>query len=310
MNKRLKDISKSLIHALRHDPSKYNIVLDSNGYANIKDCFNYFNSLSKEELDIIVEENDKKRFEYNEDETKIRACQGHSIELEDIESTWSINTDNTSLLYHGTCSNVLNDIIERGIVSMNREYVHMTKDYSLACKRATYTAMRLGTDPIVLTINPIKIKSFVSKNDVILSKRVVPNAIIFIENLNVYDDCDNDPIMLSNKIETPDGTVLESTHRHDFKSHDDKNGERYILDGGLDYIRGSLNNEPSIYLGIDSSCDFNIIRHHFKYRYSRLKDIKDSDIYDILEYSDIEYNIFCIFTNELNFRKKHKIKII
>lgn len=44
-------------------------------------------------------------------------------------------------------------------------------------------------------------------------------------------------------IRTPDGTLLESRHRHDCKSHLDKNGKIYILDGGTDYVRCSDNGD-------------------------------------------------------------------
>ena len=40
-----------------------------------------------------------------------------------------------------------------------------------------------------------------------------------------------------NAIQTPDGTVIESRHRHDFVCHEDKNGKRYCVDGGMDYLR-------------------------------------------------------------------------
>lgn len=33
-------------------------------------------------------------------------------------------------------------------------------------------------------------------------------------------------------IKTPDGTILESKHVHDYQSYLDANGETYLLDGG------------------------------------------------------------------------------
>ena len=52
-------------------------------------------------------------------------------------------------------------------------------------------------------------------------------------------------IMLRNSMRTPDGTHLISRHRHDYVSHTDKNGEVYMVDGGNDYIRRSVNNIPA-----------------------------------------------------------------
>jgi hypothetical protein len=45
--------------------------------------------------------------------------------------------------------------------------------------------------------------------------------------------------ILSNRMRTPDGTILESKHRHDYVTHLDANGNEYMLDGGLAYVRCS-----------------------------------------------------------------------
>ena len=47
-----------------------------------------------------------------------------------------------------------------------------------------------------------------------------------------------------NRIKTPDETILISRHRHDYVTYTDANGETYMIDGGTDYLRRSVNSEP------------------------------------------------------------------
>jgi len=49
--------------------------------------------------------------------------------------------------------------------------------------------------------------------------------------------------LIRNALRTPDGTILESHHRHDFKTYTDANGKEYMIDGGLDYVRCSANGD-------------------------------------------------------------------
>jgi len=72
-----KGISKLLSYILRHSPEKIKLSLDENGWADVNELISKFDlydlTLDFEQLEYIVENNDKKRFAFNEDKTRIRA---------------------------------------------------------------------------------------------------------------------------------------------------------------------------------------------------------------------------------------------
>ena len=68
-----------------------------------------------------------------------------------------------------------------------------------------------------------------------------------------------DRVILHNALRTPDGTVIESRHRHDYVTHDDANGKRYMIDGGLDYIRSSAHGDEE-YLTVYDDASHNWAR--------------------------------------------------
>jgi len=70
--------------------------------------------------------------------------------------------------------------------------------------------------------------------------------------------------LLRNAIRTPDGTILESFHRHDYKTHTDTNGKTYMIDGGLDYVRCSAH-EDQEWIGLYDDDPFDEIRLRFRW---------------------------------------------
>lgn len=54
--------------------------------------------------------------------------------------------------------------------------------------------------------------------------------------------------LIHSAIQTPDGTIIESRHRHDYKTYEDANGKTYMIDGGIDYIRCSINGDEKFIL--------------------------------------------------------------
>jgi len=119
--------SKFLSLVLRHRPEKIGITLDENGWADVQDLLNKA-GLDLVILNTIVEQNNKARFEFNSDRTKIRARQGHSVSVNlDYEPT-----DPPEFLYHGTIERFLSHIKFQGLLKMNRHHVHLSPDVKTA----------------------------------------------------------------------------------------------------------------------------------------------------------------------------------
>ncbi|MGV4414764.1 RNA 2'-phosphotransferase [Chryseobacterium sp. T1] len=164
-----KKISKFLSLILRHQPETIDLTLDENGWANVDElkakCSKHNVDFTVEELNEIVETNDKKRFIFNEDKSKIRANQGHSIAVDLALKP----QQPPEFLYHGTAQNNVESILKKGIEKRNRQHVHLSQDKETATK----VGMRHGK-PIILIIQTGKmfedgIMFYLSENNVWLT---------------------------------------------------------------------------------------------------------------------------------------------
>jgi putative RNA 2'-phosphotransferase len=74
-------LSKLLSYILRHKPAAIEIDLDQNGWANVDELINKLKQknvhINFELLKYVTDTNNKKRFTFNDDFSKIRASQGH-----------------------------------------------------------------------------------------------------------------------------------------------------------------------------------------------------------------------------------------
>lgn len=133
-DKQLIHISKFLSLVLRHQPEKIDIQLDPNGWTDINELIEKVNNFGiqfdKEILYHIVATNSKKRFALNDALDKIRASQGHSI---DIELGYT-NQQPPEFLYHGTGEKTVQSILETGLEKRNRQHVHLSNDIETALK--------------------------------------------------------------------------------------------------------------------------------------------------------------------------------
>ena len=145
--KQLTQISKFLSLVLRHQPETISIQLDQNGWTDVNELIeranNYGVKFDREILNHIVETNSKKRFAFNETYDKIRASQGHSV---DIELGYT-NQKPPEILYHGTGEKSVKSIFESGLEKQSRQHVHLSSEIESAIK----VGQRHGK-PIVIKI--------------------------------------------------------------------------------------------------------------------------------------------------------------
>ena len=176
-NNKIKKISKYLSLLLRHQPEKIGLSLDNNGWASVAEILNHPEiNFIMVDLEEVVATNDKKRFSFNEDKTKIRANQGHSIKGIDLEL--EVKTP-PAFLYHGTVAKFLSAIKKEGLQKMNRQHVHLSADRETAVK----VGSRRGK-PIILSIQSGAMHKegyafYLSANDVWLTDEVPSKFIVF-----------------------------------------------------------------------------------------------------------------------------------
>ena len=176
----IEKLSKFISLILRHKPEEIGITIDDFGWAKVEDLINGINKSGRNInmciLEEIVRTDNKQRYSFNEDKTKIRANQGHSIpvnlELNELEPP--------KTLYHGTATKSIEGIKSQGIKSMSRQWVHLSKDFE--------TAKQVGArhgKPMILIINTERmykdgIKFYLSENGVWLTEYVDPKYILYI----------------------------------------------------------------------------------------------------------------------------------
>lgn len=168
-------VSKFLSKHLRHAPADIGLKLEDGGWVAVEQFLaaaaRHGVPITRDELDEVVDTNDKQRFAFDETGTRIRASQGHSVEVDlQLEPT-----SPPPVLYHGTTDAVLTLIIRDGLLKMRRQHVHLSLDVA--------TALKVGTrhgQPMILVVDAGKMAAdgfvfFVSANGVWLTDHVPPH---------------------------------------------------------------------------------------------------------------------------------------
>lgn len=172
--KRQKSVSKFLSLHLRHAPLELGLTLEPGGWVPVDALLDGATrkgfSITREELDRVVAESDKQRFAFDETGTRIRANQGHSVQV-DLQLPPS---EPPAELYHGTGSASVESILATGLARRARHHVHLSPD--------TDTATKVGArhgKPVVLVVDASKMRTdghvfFCSANGVWLVDEVPP----------------------------------------------------------------------------------------------------------------------------------------
>jgi putative RNA 2'-phosphotransferase len=175
-------LSKLLSLTLRHEPGRMGLALDTAGWVAVDAVLRGFaengTPMTRDELEAIVRSSDKQRFALSDDGVRIRANQGHSVEVE-------LGYEPASpppLLFHGTVHRFLASIRERGLVRGQRHHVHL----SATADTASRVGQRRGR-PVVLRIQAAAMAQrghefFLAANGVWLAEFVPVDYILFPED--------------------------------------------------------------------------------------------------------------------------------
>lgn len=127
-------ISKFLSLVLRHRPERISIQLDEQGWVPVDELLAAMRKhafpLSLDVLREIVSTNDKQRFAFSEDGSRIRASQGHSVKIDLAYKA----LQPPEILFHGTARKFLPSIRQHGLVKKRRHHVHLSPDRETARK--------------------------------------------------------------------------------------------------------------------------------------------------------------------------------
>lgn len=176
-----RDLSKTLSHALRHEPWVYELELDDNGWVSvdilidaIKPMDSTWGNLCEADIAAMINQSDKKRHELLDN--KIRALYGHSVpgKLKKQAAKPPVQ------LYHGTAPETVSIIRSEGIKPMGRQYVHS----GVEVDTAKQVGLRKSKNPVILiiesaTAHKAGIQFYEGNDKIWLSDAIPPEFIRF-----------------------------------------------------------------------------------------------------------------------------------
>lgn len=142
-------VSRTVSHALRHEPWLYELELDDQGWTDVEALLvalrqeqRAWANLGVQDLTAMVESSSKRRYELVGG--RIRALYGHSVP----ERLLKVPAAPPQRLFHGTAPAVVPDIQKNGLLPMGRQYVHL----SINRDEAVAVGKRKAPAPVILTV--------------------------------------------------------------------------------------------------------------------------------------------------------------
>ncbi len=143
-------ISRTLAHALRHEPWLYELELDAEGWTLLEAALAALRAERPEWHDLaaadvaeVIRSSTKKRYEMADG--RIRALYGHSVPVK-LARTAAPPPDH---LFHGTSPGALAAIRQAGLQPMARQYVHLSPGRA----DAVAVGRRKHPQPVILLVD-------------------------------------------------------------------------------------------------------------------------------------------------------------
>lgn len=177
-------LSKFLSLVLRHKPEAAGIALDKNGWADVSDLLtgvrNNYGHITMSMLEEIVANDNKQRYSFDKYHKKIRANQGHSVQVD----LGLIPVTPPDVLYHGTSMKYFGGIMGVGLIKKSRNHVHLSEEPHTAIT----VGSRHGNDVVVFLVNARQMHTdgyefFKSENGVWLTDSVPSKYLTTIMNV-------------------------------------------------------------------------------------------------------------------------------
>eukprot|EP00045_Choanoeca_perplexa_P008908 m.83971 g.83971 ORF g.83971 m.83971 type:complete len:191 (-) comp14669_c0_seq1:1277-1849(-) len=166
--------SKAMTRLLRHKAREEGLRMDDDGWVAVDELLRHrsLRQLTREQVKTIVAECPKQRFQLDETRWRVRASQGHSIELSSDDLLQPI-TDPSQypLVVHGTKRKAWSSIKDQGLNRMSRTHIHFAT--AMPKSDNVISGMRASSNVLiyldVAKVLAAGIPLFISANRVVLS---------------------------------------------------------------------------------------------------------------------------------------------